>query len=378
MKKLLIPLLVIFFMILTSFDVSAVGTNETVDLETSLGLEELYSSLSNDAKKSLDRMGVSGFGTSTLEEVTFASVTSEILMIICSEGVGVFSLSGVIIAVMLLYGAFEGLGDSICSKSMKEVLSVAVALLISCALLMPATEIIEETTQLISTAANFMLAYIPVMLMVMITCGNTLSGSGYYAMMTGLCQVIAQLSAKFIAPMLSIFLGVSVASSIVPELKINGILNTFSKTVKWILSFSFTIFSALLGFKTLISTSVDNVSTRAVRYTMSSFVPVVGAALSEAYKTVEGSVRILKNGIGVFVIFAIAAIFLPVVTELLMWLLSLNLLKNFGEIVNLTVPCSLLSGVSSVLGVLLSIILCVAALFIISTALIITVGGGAL
>ncbi|MDO5124421.1 MAG: hypothetical protein Q4D44_07150 [Eubacteriales bacterium] len=376
MKKICVVLAVFILVCFSVVDVSAVSDNVTHDLENSLGLEQLYDSLSSDAKKSLERMGVYGFGKDTLESVSFQSVLAEILRIAGSEGVGIFSLSGLIIAVMLLYGAFEGLGDSICSMSMKKVLSVSSSLLISCALLVPATEVIKDATEMITAAADFMLAYIPIMFMVMISCSSPLSASGYYAMMTGLSQVIAQLSAKFIAPMLNVFLGVSVAGSIVPELKITGILNTFSKSVKWILSFSFTIFSALLGFKTLISTSVDNVSARAVRYTMSSFVPVVGAALSEAYKTVEGSVRILKNGIGVFVIFAIGAVFLPIVIKLLLWLLTLNMLKSFGEVVNLTLPCSLLSGVSSVLGVILAIILCVAALFIISTALIITVGGG--
>ena len=174
------------------------------------------------------------------------------------------------------------------------------------------------------------------------------------------------------------FLGVSLCTTSVPSLKLDSLTDLFSKTIKWLLSFSFTIFSALLTFRTLITTSIDNVSTRAVRFTMSSFVPVVGAALSEAYKTVQGSILILKNGIGVFVILAVAIVFLPIVLRLLLWSFALNFCKTISEILGVTVPCRLLKSMSTVLSVLLAVVLCVMALFVISTALIITVGGNSL
>ena len=108
---------------------------------------------------------------------------------------------------------------------------------------------------------------------------------------------------------------------------------------------------------------------------MSSFIPVVGAALSEAYKTVQGSVNILKHGIGIFVIFAVAAVFLPVIMKLTLWSFSVSVCKSVSVMLSLSVPTRMLSGVSTVLSVLLATLICIMALFIISTALIITAGG---
>ncbi|MGN0504767.1 MAG: hypothetical protein ACI4HJ_06975 [Ruminococcus sp.] len=371
MRRFLILSLVMLCLLIAPVNVYA----REESLYDDLGIEDIYDSLSKDAKDSLAAMGVGKAGEGTLSNVSFKSVISEVLRILGEQLSSVIASCCLVLGVMLLYSLIDGFTSSMSQGAIKEVLSVVTALCVACMLVIPVTQLIKTAGEVINASSQVMLTFIPVMLGVLISCGKALSGSGYYALMTGAAQVVAQISSKFIVPMLNVFLGVGICSAVVPELKFTGILNTFSKTLKWVLSFSFTIFSALLTFKTLISTSVDNVSTRAVRYTMSSFVPVVGAALSEAYKTVQGSVNILKNGVGVFVIFAVAAVFLPLVLKLLAWIFSVNILKSVGEIMNLSVPCNMLTGVSTVLSMLLSVILCVAALFIISTALIMTVGG---
>lgn len=160
-----------------------------------------------------------------------------------------------------------------------------------------------------------------------------------------------------------------------PQLKLGGISSAISRAVKWILAFSMSVFSALLTFNTLLTSSADSVATRAVRFTVSSFVPVVGSALSEAYRTVKSGMGLLKSGIGVFVIISIAVIFLPVLIQCVLWLLSLNLCKLVGEILGQNTAVTLLNGVSSVLGVLIALLLSVCTIFVISTTIILVAGG---
>ena len=58
-----------------------------------------------------------------------------------------------------------------------------------------------------------------------------------------------------------------------------------------------------------------------------------------------------------------------------LWQFSVNLCKSISQIINLSLPVQMLSGVSTVLSVLLAVNICIMALYIISTALIITAGG---
>lgn len=375
--KVTVVITIVFVLLFASVDsVDALTDSEVYsDIGGSEEISELYNELPDEARDILENFGVSLKGDNLLRDVSFQGIMSEILKVAAKQSVGVFTSFGLITAVLLLYSLTEGFCQSLTRDTMKEVLSVISALCIACALVVPVTNVIDTAASAIVTATDFMLAFIPIMVAVLISCGKTLSGSGYYSLMVFAAQGIAQLSSKFITPMLNVFLGVSICSSLVPQVHLDGITDLFSKTIKWLLSFSFTVFSAFLTFKTLISTAVDSVSTRAVRFTMSSFIPVVGAALSEAYKTVQGSVNILKHGIGIFVIFAVVAVFLPVVLRLTIWNFSVSLCKSLSMMLSLSVPTKMLCCVSTVLSVLLAVLLCIMALFVISTALIITAGG---
>lgn len=380
MKKSIIAIMFIFTVFVFPFEVSAetvpqVSTDEK-NMYSDFGADNLYSSLSNEAKDSLVRMGVMSPSAESLENVSVNSVLAEILREVSNQVGDVVSVSVMIIGVMLIYSIVQGLGSSFSSSSAKEVLSVVSSLSVACILVVPLTEIIGKSGEIIKLSSDFMLTYIPVMVAVLMACGRTLSGAGYYSLMVFYAEFITQVSSSVIVPALNVFLGISVSASLVPEMRLRGLLNTFSKAVKWLLSFMFTIFSALLTFRTLIAASADSVSTRAVRYTMSSFVPVIGAALSEAYRTVSGSFALLRSGVGVFAIFAVFIMFLPIIIKLSLWMFSIGILRNVAQIVDLSVPCELLSAVGSVLTVILAVIICVAALYIISSALIITAGGG--
>lgn len=374
-----IVLLISFFSIMDVCAISDESYNPDSDvlseMSDTLDLDSLYNELPEEAKLSLINMGITQIGPSTLDGVTFASLINELLNSVKKESASVFSAFTTFVAVILIYALFEGFAHSITGDTLREVLSVVCALCLACALIIPVTDIIDSAVQTINHATDFMLAFVPVMVAVLISCGKTLSSSGYYALMVGAAQGISQLSDKLITPMLNVFLGVNLCSTIIPQVNLSGLSALFSKTIKWLLSFSFTIFSALLTFKTLISTSIDTVSTRAVRYTVSSFIPVVGTALAEAYKTVQGSVNILKNGMGIFVIFAVGAVFLPVIVRLFLWSMSISLSRTVAQIINLSLPVEMMQGVSTVLSVLMAVVICIMALYIISTALIITAGG---
>lgn len=348
------------------------------ELYDSLQLNELYQSLPKSAQDSLARMGIEDVSVGSVSELTLSLFVGEVLAIAGEQSVGVLASLSMTVAVLLIYSLVEGFTQSLANDSSREVLSVVCALCIACALVIPVTDLIDTANKAIYAASDFMLAYVPVMVAVLVSCGRTLSGSGYYTLMIAAAEGISRLSSKFITPMLNVFLGVSISSAVTPAIRLDSLTSMFSKTIKWLLSFSFTIFSAFLTFKTLITTSIDSVSTRAVRYTLSSFIPVVGSALSEAYKTVQGSVNILKNGVGVFVIIAVSAVFLPVILRLMLWIFSVGICRSFAQIINLGLPVNMLSSVSTVLSVLLAVILCIMALFIISTALIVTVGGNSI
>ena len=134
------------------------------------------------------------------------------------------------------------------------------------------------------------------------------------------------------------------------------------------------IFTAVLSAQTLVSSSLDNVGKKALRFAVSSFVPVVGGALGETLNAFGGSLEHLKTGAGVLVIFASGALVLPLLTECLMWSFSLFLLSSCARLLCLDDVGSSIETAAGVIRMLIALILCMLSLFVISTAAVILAG----
>lgn len=388
MKKALKMILTVFFIVILIISTSVqafANENDAVDENvdgdsTQITYDEqadkLFKSLPQETQDVLSELGLAGTKSIKLNELSFSKILSLIANAATSQSVSPFASMATVIAIMILYAVLESYKDSLKLNTMQEVLAVVTTLCISAALLFPSVEIINYASKTIENASNFMLMYIPVAVGIMAYSGQGISGSSYYTLMVFACQGITQISSRIVVPFLNIFLGISVTGSLTSKVNLSPLCEMLSKVTKWVLAFIMTVFSGFLTFKTIIATSLDSISTRAIRFTLSSFVPIVGTALSEAYKTVQSSVKMLKSGMGVFVIFAIAVVFFPIIIKCLVWLLSVNVCKTFGEIVELKTPCKLLGSISSVISTIIAILICIMSVYVISTALVMMLGGG--
>lgn len=345
--------------------------------ELEKSVDDLKSSLSKEVQEDLDSLGASASDISSMSEISFDSVMSLIFSKLSNESKGPLSSSAIVIAVLIITALMDSYKDALKQSSMNEVINVVSTLCITTAIVLPVIDLISDCIATVTDAADFMLLYVPIMVAIVTFSGNPVSGASYYSFMVLACQGVSQISTKLISPLLNIYLGFTVSSSLTDRVNLRGFCNMFSKVIKWLIAFLMTVFSALMTIRGMITTAYDSVTARAVRFTMSSFVPIVGAALSESYKTIQGSINLLRTGAGVFVIIAICVVFLPVVMRSLVWLLSINFCKSIGEVLGVTTPINMLDTVSSVISTVFAITVCVMAVFVISTALLITLGGGA-
>lgn len=356
---------------------SSVSTNAQDISELENSVNKLMDSLSDEVKKDMKQIGVDSPDIMSLSDVSFDSVMTLIVDKLSQNSKAPLSASAVVIAVLILNALFDSYTDSLRQSSTKEVLSVVSTLCITTTLVLPVIDLIDDCIITVTDASNFMLLYIPIMVAILTFSGHAVSGASYYSLMVLACQGVSQLSTKFISPLLNIYLGFCVSSSISDRVNLKSLCNMLSKVIKWLIAFTMTVFSALMTIRGMITTAYDSVTARAVRFTMSSFIPIVGAALSESYKTIQGSINLLRTGAGVFVILAILVVFLPSILRCLIWMFSLSLCKTIGEIIGVSSPISMLSSVSSVVSTVFAITVCIMSVFVISTALLITLGGGA-
>ncbi len=368
-----IIIILALFMIVNTASITASASTYSDALEE-IGGGNLSQSLDDNTRDSLSNMGIDENDYNSIINLSFSDILNEIMGIVGKESVTPISSSALVLCLLMIYSVFDNFRDNLKSRNMQKISDAVFVLIITVSVSTPVVSVINRAITSIENSSSFMLLYIPIMVVALITNGQAVTGASYYSLVVMASEGITWLSANFIAPLLSVFLGVSVTSSISSEINLRGIAFELSKFIKWVIAFIMTVFSGLLTFKTLITTAADTVSTRAVRFTLSSFIPIVGSALSEAYKTIQGSMNLLKTGLGVFVIISVVVVFLPTIINCLLWIVSLNITRGISNMLCIKEPASILSSCSTVLSTLLVIILCTMAIYVVSTAIILTLG----
>lgn len=335
----------------------------------------VYQNLSDEASRALSELGVTSADADALSALSFENVMAALSKM---AGSGMTApLKGLITmtAVLLLCSMLTAYQNSL-TESGETVQTVGV-LCLSGAVAVPAVGFIGTAGDVIVQCANLFLAYIPIMAVMLAASGKAVSSASYQALTVAAGQGVVRVSSDMILPLLHIFLGIAVSSGIAPQVGLGGFLSLITKLTKWLLGFVMAIFTAVLSLRQAASGALDSLGSKAARFALSSFVPVVGGALSEAYKTVQGSLHVLRSGLGIFVILALAFTFLPVLLQGLGWSLCLFVGKALAEALGVSHCAKLLEALGTVFSTLTAVLLCVPAVLLIAAAAAFAIGGEA-
>ncbi len=223
-------------------------------------------------------------------------------------------------------------------------------------------------TETITSASVFMYTYVPIYSSVLAAGGCATSGITYYVIIIAVCEIIGFITKNMLLPFLGFTIAASVAEAINPSLSGINISNALKNVSKWILGFIATIFIGVISIQGILGTATDTLSSRAIKFAASSFIPIVGGAMSEAYSTFYGSVSFIRSGIGAVGIVIILFTVLSPAISVLCLKLVFSVAKGISAFFGQNSVSALLSGINSVLTIVLGIIACFTIVFIIATA----------
>ncbi|MBW7573465.1 stage III sporulation protein AE [Caproiciproducens faecalis] len=377
MKKIICIAVLVFLAAVFSLPVHAAAKQDdyyTRQLQES-GAADLADKLPSDTRKALENMGIEDTNWKNITSITPKNMFDQILSVVAGKTGEPLRAAVSVIAVMLLCALLNGMKLSFGEKPLGGVIGMVSTLCICVIVVNPIVSCIASAATIIKTAAGFLLACIPVLAGIMIVAGQPATAGSYNLLMMGAGNVISLLSSSILVPMMNIFLALSIVSAVSPNINLNGLCEAFSKSVKWIMGFCMTIFTGLLTMHGIVATALDTTGTRAAKFVVSSFVPIVGNALGEALHTINGCVKMLKSGVSAFGLLAGLFVFLPILIECLVWLLTLQVCVGIGDIFELKEISSLLKASGEVIETLLSIILCCMMILMVSTVILLIIGG---
>lgn len=383
MKKFIFLMVFFITILLSSFTVYA-DTEDATEYTTEgiynsqyeqSGADDLLRELTPEVKKQLKDIGVTSPSWQELNSMSFFDIFGSIMNTIQQQSVTPLNCVVKIMGVVMLVALINSVKSSLGSSSLTAVLNSVATLTVSIILIQPVCQTIEYSTTIIKLSADFMLIFIPVMAGIMLTMGQSLQAAGSYTMVMGAGTAVSQISNNILVPLLNTFLGISVVSGISQRVNLNGFCELINKVLKWVLTFTMSVFTAILTMQSIISSSADSAGVKATRFAISSFVPLVGGALSEAYQTVRGCMGMLKSGVGVFAILATGTIYLPAIISCLLWLAAINIAIALAGVFDMGDIIKLLKSVTTVINSLIAILLCCMIIFIVSSAIMLMAGG---
>lgn len=383
MKKFIFLMVFFITIMLSSFTVYA-DTEDATEYTTEdiynsqyeqSGADDLLRELTPEVKKQLKDIGVTSPSWQELNSMSFFDIFGSIMNTIQQQSVTPLNCVVKIMGVVMLVALINSVKSSLGSSSLTAVLNSVATLTVSIILIQPVCQTIEYSTTIIKLSADFMLIFIPVMAGIMLTMGQSLQAAGSYTMVMGAGTAVSQISNNILVPLLNTFLGISVVSGISQRVNLNGFCELINKVLKWVLTFTMSVFTAILTMQSIISSSADSAGVKATRFAISSFVPLVGGALSEAYQTVRGCMGMLKSGVGVFAILATGTIYLPAIISCLLWLAAINIAIALAGVFDMGDIIKLLKSVTTVINSLIAILLCCMIIFIVSSAIMLMAGG---
>ncbi len=339
------------------------------------GAEDLQSYLPEETVDQLSEIGISGVDLSSLSEISAGTIFSTIAQTISEKIPAILTAFCATLAVLILTAFLNSMKLSLGEQPVGGVIHLVGMLCVVGIVLPPIITCIVEGAAIISGGAYFMLGCIPILVGILIAAGQVSAGTSFSALLLTICNVISFIASNWIVPVLNIFLGFSVVSSLSPNLNLNGLCKSIYSIMKWVLGFGMTIFSGLLSMQGLLGSAVDVTTNKSVKFVVSSFVPIVGTALGEAFGTVHSCAKVLRSGVGAFGILAIGILFLPIILQCVLWLMTLSLTAGIGDLFDLKEIAALLRSISKVISMLVAILLCCVAMLIISLEILMMTGG---
>ena len=386
MKKILCIAAVFAFLFLLAVPVSAESKTPSESSTYSdyykeqlkkSGAVKLKEKLPNDTQNSLEDLGVNGTDINEITSVSPQNYFQKAINIFTDKFKKPFLIFCKVITVILLCALLNGMKLSFGEKPLGGIIGMVGTLCICTVVVTPLIACIQDAANVLKGSSDFLLACIPVITGIMVAAGQPAEASSYNILMLTAGNAVSVLAADFLVPMLNILLALSVVSSVSPGIKLSGLCSALNKAVKWIIGFCMTLFTSLVTMHSIVASSIDRTGSKAVKFVVSSFVPVVGNALGEAMNTVNGCVKMLKSGVCAFGLLAGIFIFLPVVIECILWVITLNICSGIGQMFELDEVTSLLKSSADVTSTILAVLLCSITVLIICTAIMLIIGGAA-
>lgn len=282
-----------------------------------------------------------------------------------------------IIATGVLCSLSSNLASGFLKKSTMEIVYFVCYAIIIILVVSTLTKVSIMATDTVDNLSRIVEIIFPIMLTLVTTLGGSATVIVYQGSLAVLSSLIATMLAKFIIPCFLAIIVFSIVGNMSKNIKLDKLANTFKSGAEWMMGISFGLYMIVLSFQGVGGAAFDGISVKAVKFMMSSYVPILGGYLSEGFDVIMASCVLIKNAVGITAIVLILITIIYPVIHIIILTLGLKLTAAILEPISDKRISDFLYLVSKSTTLLVSAILGIGLILISSIMLlIITCNGG--
>ena len=188
----------------------------------------------------------------------------------------------------------------------------------------------ERVLSFFSDLSAFSGGLSPMLVTLLAAGGGTASAVTANGGFAAFLSVLSLFSTTVFPPLLRILFALALLSS----LGNHTLIRELSRRISGFAMLLFSVLSMLLlsslAFQNALASSADSVALRAVKYTASSAIPIVGGTLSGALGALSSSLSLLKSSLGASAVVALLSLLLPPLIEVFLLRLALSFSESIA------------------------------------------------
>ncbi len=375
-------LLIIFLFLLSCFLISMPNRSVKAD-ELSDNVEEQLENIDfSDLEEYLNNLeykgGQDGFFDLVYKIVKgeysadYSSVFDYVFKSVLSKIKSILPFFIAVIAIAILSKIISAFKSSSYTTEINKITSFVSLIAVSVFLITGFKEIFITTENVIKNLSKLSDIMSPIIITLMTASGATVSASIYKPTVVFFSNGIINVILYLVLPLIALSIVFYVISKFSTEIKLVKFAELSNSIIKWVIGISVSIFSVYLTVQGLASASHDGISLKAVKYAISNSIPVVGGFLKDGFDLMVAGSVLIKNAVGVGVVFLIINTVLSPLIFMIAFSFGLKLVSatsgvsmeinvselcdNFSKGVNYLIASLLLVGFMLFITVLLMII----------------------
>ena len=209
------------------------------------------------------------------------SFFSSVLSLLWEGLLAFLPVIAMIIAVSILGGMVGNLKPVTGGKSIGNVVHFVTYGVIIVILGTTIVQLISVATTALNTLKSIMDAIFPVLLTLLTAVGGTVSVSLYQPAIAMIGNVFINLVTYFLMPIFIFSIIFSIVGNLSNNVKLDKFVSFLQGLFKWTIGLLFTLFLGFITIQGISASAVDGLSIRTAKYTIRSYVPIVGGYVSD-------------------------------------------------------------------------------------------------